>query len=282
MDGFLFIDKPIGMTSHDVVAKIKRKFKFDKVGHTGTLDPFASGLLILCIGKATKLAYLFSDLDKVYEGCIVFGQHYDTYDTTGRLIKTDHPSLHEDLIEKAMSSFVGSYDQVPPMYSALKIDGEKLYEMARRGEEIDREARTVNIFKFDMVRYEQSHGLDFITHVSKGTYIRSLAVDLAQKLNTYAALSRLRRLKIGNYDIAQSKTIEDVKTDDLLSLDKYFQETPYIVLNDYMVKLVKNGVYLDERQIKTDQPFIVKNEKGDFIAYYTINDVFHYRPVIIF
>lgn len=282
MDGFLFIDKPIGMTSHDVVAKIKRKFKLDKVGHTGTLDPFASGLLILCLGKATKLAYLFSELDKIYEGTIIFGNHYDTYDTTGRIIKKHVPSFDEKQLKQAMKRFIGSYDQMPPMYSAIKIDGQKLYDIARRGEEIERETRRVEIFSFDMNSSYENHQVDFKTHVSKGTYIRSLAVDLAGELGTFAALSKLRRLSVGSYAIDLAKSIEDVLLDDLISLDQFFKNTPSIELDDYMIKLVKNGIYLDERQVKTDLPFIVKNNQGDMVAYYTINDQFHYRPVVIF
>jgi tRNA pseudouridine55 synthase len=282
MDGFLFIDKPIGLTSHDVVSRIKRKFKLDKVGHTGTLDPFASGLLILCLGKATKLAYLFSELDKSYEGTIVFGKHYDTYDTTGKVLKHDDKSLHEAEIKDAMASFMPGYHQVPPMYSALKIDGQKLYDLARKGEEVDREARFVSIERFDMTSPFQGQTCDFLTEVSKGTYIRSLAVDLAAKLGTYAALSKLRRLSVGPFHVRDAKMMDSVMLDDLLSLDVYFRETPSIELNDYMIKLVKNGIYLDERQIITEKPFIVKDHNQNMIAYYTPCDEHLYRPVVIF
>lgn len=282
MDGFLFIDKPVGMTSHDVVAKIKRKFKIDRIGHTGTLDPFASGLLILCLGKATKLAYLFSELDKVYEGTIVFGKHYDTYDTTGKILKTDHPSLNDVDILRAMNSFVGGYDQVPPMYSALKIDGQKLYDIARKGEEVKREPRKVKIYQFDKTSVLNKNEITFISHVSKGTYIRSLAVDLAERLNTLGALSRLRRMSVGSYTIKDAKTIDDVTSGDLYPLTTYFKDVQSIILNDYMIKLVKNGIYLDERQIKTMHPFIVKDENENIIAYYTISEGYNYRPVVIF
>lgn len=282
MDGFLFIDKPVGMTSHDVVAKVKRKFKLDKIGHTGTLDPFASGLLILCLGRATKLAYLFSDLDKDYEGVIIFGKHYDTYDVTGKVVQTSHPSLGEAQIKMMMQSFIGTYNQVPPMYSALKVDGKKLYEMARRGEEIEREAREVSIYSFEMVSSYQNQSFKFKTSVSKGTYIRSLAVDLANKLDTFGALSELRRTRVGDYNLKIAKRIEDVTLNDVYQLDEYLKNMTSITLNDYMVKLVKNGVYLDERQIKTDSPFIVKDEKGNMIAYYTVNEGYTYRPVVIF
>lgn len=282
MDGFLLINKPVGMTSHDVVAKIKRKCQLDKVGHTGTLDPFASGLLILCLGKATKLAYLFSNLDKTYEGTICLGRHYDTYDTTGQVEKSMKPDVNETMIKDAMASFIGRYDQVPPMYSALKKDGQKLYDLARRGEMIDREARSIEIDRFDMTSSYQHDSFDFIAHVSKGTYIRSLAVDLAAKLNTYGALSRLNRLSIGSYHLHDSKTIEHVERQDILSLDQFFQNTQSITLNDYMIKLVKNGIYLDERQIVTHEPFIVRDQKHQMVAYYTFYEGTTYRPVIIF
>lgn len=281
MDGFLFIDKPIGMTSHDVVAKVKRKLKVDKIGHTGTLDPFASGLLILCLGKATKLAYLFSELDKDYEGSIIFGKHYDTYDVTGKVLKQEHPSLHEANIRQMMQTFIGGYKQVPPMYSALKIDGQKLYDIARRGDEIDRDPRDVKIDLFELTSVYQNQMISFRSSVSKGTYIRSLAVDLAAKLGTYGALSSLRRTRVGNYDLSISKKIEDVSLNDIYSLDSYFKNTQSIILNDYMIKLVRNGVYLDERQIKTKEPFIVKDENENMIAYYTINEGYTYRPVVI-
>lgn len=281
MDGFLFIDKPIGMTSHDVVAKVKRKLKLDKIGHTGTLDPFASGLLILCLGKATKLAYLFSDLDKDYEGSIILGKHYDTYDVTGKVLKQDHPSLSEAMIKHTMQSFVGGYKQIPPMYSALKVDGQKLYDIARRGDEIDREPRDIKIYSFEMTSTYQNQTFLFQTSVSKGTYIRSLAVDLATKLNTFGALSSLRRTRVGQYDLSMSKKIEEVELSDVLTLDTYFKDTDSITLNDYMIKLVRNGVYLDERQIKTKEPFIVKDENETIVAYYTINEGYNYRPVVI-
>ncbi|MDY0074512.1 MAG: tRNA pseudouridine(55) synthase TruB [Acholeplasmataceae bacterium] len=282
MDGFLIIDKPIGLSSHDVVSKIKKKLKLDKVGHTGTLDPFASGLLILCVGKATKLAYLFSNEDKTYEGTLVFGKHYDTYDTTGKVLNQGPVELSDALIHHAMQHFVGHYEQIPPMYSAIKVEGQKLYDIARRGETIDREPRDVMIYEFDKTSDYLNHSCDFYTRVSKGTYIRSLAVDLAKELKTYGALSRLRRLSVGDIDIKMAKKITEVTEEDILTLEKYFMDMPSITLNDYMIKLVKNGVYLDERQIKTTQPFIVRDSNANMIAYYTIQEGYTYRPVVIF
>ena len=282
MDGFLLINKPKGWTSHDVVHKIQKKLHVNKIGHTGTLDPFASGLLILCLGKATKLASLFSNLDKVYEGTIVFGKHYDTYDTTGKM--TDEKMVNMDVqsLQKAILSLNGVYDQMPPMYSAIKIEGVKLYELARKGIEIEREARTVNIYDFHMISDYMDARFSFYARVSKGTYIRSLAVDLAEKLGTYGALEVLNRVSVGTYQLTAAKTIENVQESDLISLDDFFQNTNAITLNDYMVRLVRNGVYLDERQTKTAEPFIVLDEKGNKIAYYEVIGEHQYKPVLIF
>jgi len=282
MDGFLLINKPKGMTSHDVVFKIKKKFHLDKVGHTGTLDPFASGLMILCLGKATKLAHLFSDLNKSYDGTIVFGNHYDTYDTTGSIEQTKIIDLDQDEIDRAMSSFIGTYDQLPPMYSAIKIKGQKLYNLARQGIVVERDTRLVEIFDFKMVQYMSALKCTFISEVSKGTYIRSLIVDLAEKLNTYAALETLNRLTVGSYSLSNAKSIEEVTENDMITLESYFKDYPSIVLNEYMIKLIQNGVYLDERQIITDKPFIVCNENKQMIAYYEIKNLNQYKPVLIF
>lgn len=282
MDGFLLVNKPVGLTSHDVVYRIKKKFHIDKIGHTGTLDPFASGLLILCLGKATKLAYMFSNLDKAYEGTVVFGNHYDTYDTTGKIVFSNTPNFNQKELENAISNMIGTYDQVPPMYSAIKVDGKKLYELARDGIEIERETREVTIDIFEMTTPLIDNQVSFYIHVSKGTYIRSIAVDLAEKLNTYGALSVLKRVSVGKYNVLHAKNIEEINKSDIISLDNYFIDTPSIVLNDYMIKLVKNGVYLDQRQIDTNEAFIVKNEAMENIAYYEVIAPNQYKPVIIF
>ncbi|MBN2300583.1 MAG: tRNA pseudouridine(55) synthase TruB [Acholeplasmataceae bacterium] len=282
MNGFLLIDKPQGMTSHDVVSKIKRKFHLDKVGHTGTLDPFASGLLILCIGKATRLSYLFSNLDKTYRGTIKFGVHYDTFDITGTKLKTDNKEIIQELVEKEMKNLTGSYEQLPPMFSAIKINGRKLYDLAREGKEVEREKRHVKIHAFHIIDKIDDKTYEFFTSVSKGTYIRSLAVDLAERLDTCAALETLTRLSVGKYDLNHAKTIEEVTKDDMITLETYFKKFPTIMLNDYMIKLVKNGVYLDERQIITDQPFIVCDQNNEMIAYYEVVNQYQYKPIIVF
>ena len=281
MDGFLLIDKPIGMTSHDVVFKVKKKLKLKKVGHTGTLDPFASGLLILCLGKATKLANLFSNLDKSYEGTIDFNKHYDTYDTTGHIVEEKNTILTEEEIYDTAKLMVKTYDQLPPMYSAIKIDGKKLYDLARQGLDIERPKRHVVIYKFDILNFKNNKS-DFIAHVSKGTYIRSLAVDFAEKLNTLAALSSLRRLSVGNYHVNSAKTLDNVKIEDVITLDAFFETYKTLELSDYLVRLVKNGVYLDQRQTTIDEPFVVVDKSQNKIAYYEPAKDGKYKPILIF
>jgi len=282
MDGFLFVNKPQGLTSHDVVYKLKKKLNVEKIGHTGTLDPFASGLLILCIGKATKLAHLFSNLDKVYTGTIVFGNHYDTYDVTGKIMASKSVEFDDSSLHEAIQSFIGTYEQVPPMYSAIKQQGRKLYDIARSGIEVEREARTVNINEFKSTSTLFNNEINFVAHVSKGTYIRSLAVDLAERLNTYAALKTLHRVSVGKYHVEDAKSIETIDHMDIISLETFFKDTKRIILNDYMVKLVQNGVYLDGRQTDTDQPFLVTDMTGKIIAYYEVASPLEYHPVLIF
>jgi len=282
MNGFLLVDKPKHMTSHDVVLYLKRKFRIKKIGHTGTLDPFASGLLILCIGKATKLSDLFMNMDKSYEGTFVFNKHYDTYDVTGQLLMSKDQLIDEITLKKAVTDMIKPYNQLPPMYSAIKIDGKKLYEHARAGVEIERETRPVEIYDFKLTSSLCKDTVDFSIDVSKGTYIRSVAVDLASKLDTYGALKELRRTKIGPYHVNQAKPLDDITESDMISLEAYFINHPKITLNDYMIKLVKNGVYLDERQTTIDKDFIVYDEQGHMIAFYQRVKENTYKPSLIF
>ena len=281
MNGFLLIDKAPGMTSHDVVSQIKKKLNIKKVGHTGTLDPFASGLLIICLGKATKLASLFSDMDKSYEGIIKFFKHYDTYDVTGQVLYENKISLKNDQLLETAAKFIGQYEQLPPMYSAIKINGKKLYDLARQGKDIDRPTRLVNIKSFQVGELQDDE-LSFKTSVSKGTYIRSLAVDYAKALDTFAALKTLRRTRVGHYEVKDAKLVEDVTRSDVLTLERYFSTYPKLKLSDYLIHLVKNGVYLDERQISTDKNFVVVNQLDEMIAYYEVVGKHKYKPVLIF
>jgi tRNA pseudouridine55 synthase len=281
MDGILFVDKPVGLTSHDVVYKIKRQFKSPKVGHTGTLDPFASGLLIVCLGKATKLAHIFQNADKAYDATITFGKFYDTYDVTGTLVQEKEVSLTKEAVLKVLGNYKKTYLQEPPMYSAIKVDGKKLYDLAREGITIKRELREVTIFELKLNEMISNDEISISTDVSKGTYIRSLAVDIAQSLGTIGALKTLRRTRVGKYSVCDAKPLSELSENDLYKLEDLLKSFPKLVVNDYLVHLAKNGTYFDERQIETEEPFVVYNESDELIAYYEPIDKFKYKPVLI-
>lgn len=282
MHGFLLIDKPINMTSHDVLMKLKKKIEVKKIGHTGTLDPFATGLMIVCLGDACKLAHHFSGLDKVYEGTLVFGHQFDTLDTTGKIVdKTDVIPTFAAL-QEASKSLIKQKKQLPPMYAAIKVDGMKLYEYARKNIEVKVEERDIHIYDFIVDKQAEDQSYPFKTHVSKGTYVRAIARDLGALTNSYGALQSLRRLSVGRFLVENASTLDHLNFDlSFMSLHAYLDQFPSITLNDYLIRLVKNGVKLDERQIKTDQSFIVKNEEGNIIAYYEVTGIHQYKPVLI-
>ncbi|MDY0277878.1 MAG: tRNA pseudouridine(55) synthase TruB [Acholeplasma sp.] len=282
MDGIILINKPTGITSYDVVRKAKKVFNTTKIGHTGTLDPFAEGLMILCVGKATKLSNRILDSDKEYEGTIVFNHHYDTYDVTGKVINSDNKHITFEELLHISKEFSGKMEQIPPIYSAIKKDGKKLYEYARKGIDINVDSRIINIKNFEILNEESYNTFSFRTVVSKGTYIRSLAVDIASKLNTFGALSKLKRTKLGDYSLLDAIQLDDLTTDNLVEIAKLYPNNPSLVVDDYIAKLVKNGVYLDERQINTEQEFLVYNDNQELIALYEPIGDNKYRPVIIF
>lgn len=205
MEEIIFVDKPAGITSFGAVARVRRilserEGKKVKVGHTGTLDPFATGLLILMAGKATKKAMEFTKLDKEYEATICLGSVSTTGDTEGEITETgvEIPDLPE--IEAAAKSFVGKIQQTPPAFSAIKINGQRAYKLARQGKEVEMPTREVEIYSLDILSYEKPY-LKIRTHVSSGTYIRTLAEDLGKKLGCGAYTKELRRTKISTYDI---------------------------------------------------------------------------------
>ena len=226
MDGLLVIDKPAGMTSHDVVANARRILKERRIGHTGTLDPFATGVLLVLVGRATRLAQFLSGTDKEYDAIIRLGYATDTGDRTGTPISGPQDLSHggrwsEEEIGKALASLRGWIDQVPPMYSAKKIGGKKLYELARRGEEVERKPIHVCIHEFEAIRPDgelikdnQDGTFDFHVHVvcSAGTYVRSLAVDFGKRLSVGAHVAELRRTRVGDFTVTNAVTLEQLKT----------------------------------------------------------------------
>ena len=210
LDGALLIDKPSGPTSHDVVDAVRRTFGVKKVGHCGTLDPNATGLLIIVLGRATKLSERLMSDDKVYEGDIKFGESTDSYDSDGELVASlPVPPLTLEELNQGAEEFVGDLMQKPPMVSAVKKGGVPLYKLARKGVEVEREARLVHIYNFRFSRYEEPIG-QFRLACTKGTYVRSIAHDLGQKIGCGAHLSALRRVVSGKFDIADAHRLEDV------------------------------------------------------------------------
>ncbi|HET9850345.1 MAG TPA: tRNA pseudouridine(55) synthase TruB [Candidatus Saccharimonadales bacterium] len=221
MDGILLVDKPEGWTSHDVVAKVRSIIRAKtglkiKVGHTGTLDPMASGLLILVIGKFTKRAGEFSKLDKVYKAEITLGAISTTGDREGSLTKKSSHQPAPAEIEPALNKFVGLISQIPPAFSAVKVDGQRAYRAARAGKSIKIEPRQVKIYEITEVKYSYPR-LEFTTKVSSGTYIRSLAEDIGEELGTGAYLSTLRRTKVGDYAVERAKVIDKINLNDIIS-----------------------------------------------------------------
>lgn len=209
--GVLLINKPKDWTSHDVVAFVRSRFNVPKCGHCGTLDPAASGLLVVVLGKFTKLSQKFSGEDKTYEGTILLGTETDSQDMDGNVIRqNDWSGVTEQQLRDAFASFVGDIEQIPPMVSAVKKDGARLYELARKGQEVEREPKQISIYSIDINRIALPYA-DFTVDCSKGTYIRTLCADVGAKLGCGAALYSLNRLRSGDFDLADAVNIEDVK-----------------------------------------------------------------------
>jgi tRNA pseudouridine55 synthase len=220
LDGALLIDKPSGPTSHDVVDVIRRRFGIKKVGHCGTLDPNATGLLIIVLGRGTKLSEKMMSDDKVYEGTVKFGETTDSYDSDGEITSTAPvPPLTLDQLNEAAATFVGDLMQMPPMVSAIKIKGVPLYKLARKGIEVAREPRLIHIYNFRFANYEAPLG-QFKVACTKGTYVRSMAHEIGQKIGCGAHLAALRRTVSGKFDVAGATKLDDLLNGTTAELEK--------------------------------------------------------------
>jgi tRNA pseudouridine55 synthase len=218
--GVLLVDKPTDHTSHDVVARLRGKLKTRKIGHAGTLDPMATGLLIILVGKATRISQYLISLDKEYTGTIELGKITDSQDAEGQVMETRPvPNYTQAEVEKAIQSFLGDQYQMPPMFSAIKIDGVPLYKKARKGEEVVREPRFIRVSAYELTRFALPH-LDFRLRCSKGTYVRTLAHDLGQKLGCGAHLSALRRTATDRFNISQALTLDEIQNLSLPEIEK--------------------------------------------------------------
>lgn len=241
MDGIILVNKPQGMTSHDVVNKLRKILKTKKVGHCGTLDPDATGLLVVCINKATKaLQFLMAD-NKNYQATLLLGKSTDTYDLEGKVTKEkEFTGVDKQEVIQVLNSFLGPQKQVPPIYSAIKVNGKKLYEYARNNEEVVIEPRNITIHDIKLVDIRDNE-IIFDVVCSKGTYIRSLCVDIADKLNYPGLMSNLNRVQSGVFNINDSSTLEEIEngTYKLISVDEALSDYQKIIVDD--VNIVYHG-----------------------------------------
>ncbi|MBE6573165.1 MAG: tRNA pseudouridine(55) synthase TruB [Ruminococcaceae bacterium] len=252
--GVLIVDKPMDMTSHDAVNIMRKLYNTKKVGHTGTLDPMATGLLVILIGRAAKAAeYLVSD-EKKYEAGLLLGKKYDTGDITGSIIEESRDIPERESVLSCIASFEGKGQQIPPMYSALKVDGQKLVNLARRGIEVERKPRDIEIYSIEAEGQGSEYRLS--VHCSKGTYIRTLCEDIGEKLGCPSTMSSLRRTASGGFDISGSYTIdalremdEETKEKILLPIESLFEELPVVKLPEFFVKLSRSGQQIYQKKI---------------------------------
>lgn len=249
MDGIFLIDKDKGCTSRDVVNEIIKKVETKKVGHTGTLDPLATGVLVVCVGKATKLVDMLTSEEKEYIAEITLGLETDSLDITGNILKEEKVNITKEEIIKVLNNFKGEYDQEVPAYSAIKINGKKLYEYAREGIDIELPKRNVSIKEIELVsdiKYENNRIIFSIKClVSKGTYIRSLVRDIAHKLNTIGVMSELRRTKLGKFNINDCKLIDEIKLSNMLNVSEVLTDYKNIKVDESLKKDILNGKIID-------------------------------------
>ncbi len=266
MNGFLVVDKPPGLTSHDVVLKVRRLFKVKKVGHCGTLDPMATGVLVLGLGKGTKLSRFLHLDPKEYQGEITLGVTTDTLDATGRVVEERPVEVSEEKIKETLEEFEGEITQIPPMTSAIKVNGVPLYVLARRGIEVERPPRQVRIDRIDFLGWEKPV-VKFKVVCGKGTYVRTLAADFGEKLGCGAHLSALNRLSSGEFSIENAWQLEELKNlkeegkleEALIPLSEGLARYPQVVVKNKLVYRVKNGHPLTLGMIK-ERPYPLKND----------------------
>lgn len=261
MNGILIINKDLGYTSRDVVNVISKYLGTKKVGHTGTLDPGASGVLVICVGKALKVCELLTNHDKEYIAGITLGIETDTLDMEGKVLSTENVDIDEDKIREVVNSFRGNYMQEVPKYSAIKIKGKKLYEYARKNIEIDLPKRMVSIDEIDLIEgIKYNDGKVYFKircHVSKGTYIRSLVRDIGKRLGVPAVMNSLIRTKLGNFSLDEAYSIDDIKNGryNFIKIEEALPEINRLKVSDKEAFKIKNGVAIN-RFVDTEMKFL--------------------------
>lgn len=248
MDGIIIINKPKNCTSHDIVRKAK-KILNSKVGHTGTLDPNATGVLPLLIGKGTQISKYIINHDKTYEAVLQLGEKTDTADVDGKIIETKlvpETCFEIQHVQNIFRTFIGKQQQKPPMYSAIKVNGKKLYEYARNGQKIEIEPRTIEIYRLEIIKIDsQNKQIEFKVQCSKGTYIRTLCESIAEKLGTVGYMKELNRTQVGEFKIEDAITIEELEQKQTcITIEDYFRQNKNINLNEKKLQLFLNGVQL--------------------------------------
>ncbi len=265
ISGSLLIDKEKGLTSRQEVNNISHLLKEKKAGHIGTLDPFADGLLIVLLGKATKISPFLEGMDKTYMATLKLGSKTDSGDLTGNITENkDIPSLDKEDLENVFKSFLGKQTQIPPMYSALKVNGKALYKYAREGKEIERKKREITIYELKLLSYENNE-ITFISKVSKGTYIRTLGEDIAEKLGTVGHLTKLTRLSIGPYSLDQAKKSKDVSESDLIPTLKMLSFMKSFEVEGELLKKASNGMHF---RLPIEDEIVLLKNKDEAIAIY--------------
>ena len=265
INGVINIYKERGFTSHDVVAKLRGILKQKKIGHTGTLDPDAEGVLPVCLGKGTRLSDMLTDHSKVYEAVLLLGQSTDTQDVSGNVLQEAPVDVSEEEVREAIMSFVGPYDQIPPMYSALKVNGQKLCDLARAGKEVERKARPVEIYE---IQIEEIHlpRVRMTVSCSKGTYIRTLCHDIGEKLKCHGCMESLLRTRVGQFLLKDSLTLAQVETyrdenritEIVMPVDQVFSDCPALKLTKEAAKLGYNGNPFTSTQALTENDQMVE------------------------
>jgi len=284
MDGIVIINKEKEYTSHDVVAKVKKILNEKKVGHTGTLDPNATGVLPILLGKGTKLSKYLINHNKIYEATLKLGEKTDTADIEGKITEekdVKKENLSQENVNKVLKEFIGKSKQVPPMYSAIKVNGKKLYEYARKGQTIEIKPREIEIFSIELQSITNNE-ITFKVHCSKGTYIRTLCENIAEKLETVGYMKELKRIEVGEFNIKNAitlKELESKKEKALISIEEFLKDKQLINLNSKKVKLFLNGVNLEFKL--EDGIYRIYNEKNEFIGTGTIKSNVLKRDIIV-
>ena len=265
INGVINIYKERGFTSHDVVAKLRGILKQKKIGHTGTLDPDAEGVLPVCLGKGTRLCDMLTDHSKVYEAVLLLGQSTDTQDVSGTVLQEASVEVSEEEVREAIMSFVGPYDQIPPMYSALKVNGQKLCDLARAGKEVERKARPVEIYEIQIEEIYLPR-VRMTVSCSKGTYIRTLCHDIGEKLKCHGCMESLLRTRVGQFLLKDSLTLAQVEayrdenriTEIVMPVDQVFSDCPALKLTKEAAKLGYNGNPFTSTQALTENDQMVE------------------------